>query len=102
MGLNDFLGKLPTHQATIAAGIIAFLGTGGFLCTSGIRHEVPNPEVLTIWLGTVTLVLGVGAGSAYAKRASDINLALAKKGIVPPALVGVSPAPPPDPPDPAT
>lgn len=99
--LNDWLGKLPTHQAVIASGLVEGFLTGLALPIAGLLNRGIDPTILTIWLGFVAGEIAGGVFSGYTKRTTDANYVLAKAGIVPPALKGVEPAPPIEPPVPA-
>lgn len=88
--LNDF----PTHNASVVAGLFVFVLTG-IVVAARLALGLDFPNGYDFWIGAIVTVAGVTTAGGIGKRATDINLALAKKGIVstPPAQAAPEPAP---------
>lgn len=89
-----WLDNFPTHNATVAAGIFVFV-LMGMVIAARLALGLVFPDGYTPWIAAVVTAMGVATAGGFAKRATDINLALAKKGIVstPPATAAPEPAP---------
>jgi len=84
--LKSYLQDFPTHPATVATGLTLFLLTG-LIVMVRLMLGKDFPTGYDNWVWALLAAIGVSTIGGIGKRATDINLALAKKGIVstPPA-----------------
>ena len=92
--LKNYLQDFPTHPATVATGLTLFFLTG-IVVLVRLALSMDFPQGYDNWIWALLAAIGVSTIGGIGKRATDINLALAKKGIVstPPAQAAPEPAP---------
>lgn len=94
MNVKQWLADFPTHPATVATGLTVFLAMSIVVIVRlALGKDFPSGYDNYIW--AVLAAIGVSTVGGIGKRATDINLALAKKGIIarPPAEAAPDPVP---------